>query len=194
MANPAPVRPAQRLRNKVSSSLVVLGRIGRVADERVRSADKVETSRQVRGHAWQIFKYLLVGGSAFVLDFGLLALLKSGLGAPAWFAAIVAFAVSTAWSFYLQRRFTFSADLHVGQSAVRYGILLVTNMLLTAGIVELFDRLFDLYLVGKVVSTGLMTLWNFPIMKYWVYPRSAGDQPDPVRSGSVVSSTDNQGS
>ena len=46
----------------------------------------------------------------------------------------------------------------------RYGILLVFNMALTAGIVELFDRYLDLYLVGKIVSTALTTLWNFPIM------------------------------
>lgn len=130
-------------------------------------------SQRVRGHAWQMVKYLMVGGSAFVLDFGLLWLLKSGLGAPAWLAAVVAFAVSTAWSFFLQRRYTFSGDMHVGHSAVRYGILLAVNMVLTAGIVELFDRVFDLYLVGKVVSTALTTLWNFPIMKYWVYPQSS---------------------
>lgn len=123
-------------------------------------------------HFWQVLKYLTVGGSAFVVDFGLLALLKSGFGAPAWLAAIVAFAVSTAWSFFLQRRYTFSEDLHLGHSALRYGILLGVNMVLTAGIVEMFDQVFDLYMVGKVVSTALTTLWNFPLMKYWIYPKA----------------------
>lgn len=130
-----------------------------------------EPTGRVTGLAGQVLKYLLVGGSAFVLDFGLLFILKSGLGAPAWFAAIVAFAVSTVWSFYLQRRYTFSGDLHVGHSAFRYGVLLATNMVITAGIVEGFDRAFDLYLVGKVISTALTTLWNFPVMKFWVYPK-----------------------
>lgn len=120
----------------------------------------------------QMVKYLAVGGTAFVVDFGLLALLKSGFGAPAWLSAAVAFAVSTLVSFYLQRRFTFSADLHVGHSAVRYGILLAANMVLTSAIVETFDQQFDLYLVGKVVSTGLTTLWNYPLMKFWVYPEA----------------------
>nr|WP_300145575.1 GtrA family protein [Propionicimonas sp.] len=119
----------------------------------------------------QMIRYLLVGGSAFVLDFGLLALLRSGLGVPAWLAAAVAFAVSTLFSFLLQRRFTFSADLHVGNSAIRYGFLLATNMVLTSLIVEGFDRYLDSYLVGKIISTALTTLWNFPIMKFWVYPR-----------------------
>ncbi len=131
------------------------------------------TERMTSGVMGQIMKYLVVGGSAFVIDFGLLALLRSGLGLPAWFSASVAFAVSTLYSFLLQRRVTFSADLHVGHSAVRYGILLAVNMLLTAGIVEAFDQFFDLYLIGKVVSTTLTTLWNFPLMKYWVYPRQA---------------------
>lgn len=125
----------------------------------------------------QVFKYLLVGGSAFALDFGLLALLKSGVGLPAWLAAALAFALSTAWSFFLQRKVTFSADMNVGNSAARYGILLVANMLLTAGIVEVFDRLLEMYLVGKVVATALTTAWNFPIMKYWVYPQREPSTP-----------------
>ena len=80
--------------------------------------------------------------------------------------------MSTLYSFLLQRKFTFSADLGVGNSAVRYGILLLVNLVLTSAIVEGFDYFLDLYLVGKIVSTAAMTMWNFPIMKYWVYPRS----------------------
>lgn len=143
---------------------------------------------QAEGHGvkdryGQVFKYLVVGGTSFVVDFGLLALLKSGLGAPAWLAATLAFAISTALSFYLQRKVTFSADLHVGHSAVRYGVLLATNMILTGVIVQAFDQFFDLYLVGKVVSTALTTLWNFPIMKFWVYPRDEQAEVTPEPSG-----------
>lgn len=147
-----------------------------------------EPTGRVAGLAGQVLKYLLVGGSAFVLDFGLLFILKSGLGAPAWLAAIVAFAVSTVWSFYLQRRYTFGDDLHVGHSAFRYGVLLATNMLITAGIVEGFDRVLDLYLVGKVVSTALTTLWNFPVMKFWVYPKgAAAEGGEPKATDQAVS-------
>lgn len=119
----------------------------------------------------QIATYLVVGGSAFVIDFGLLALLKSGLGVAAWLAAVVGFSVSTVYSFWLQRHVTFSSELHLGHSVVRYGILLGFNTLVTAGIVEAFDRWWGMYLLGKVVSTALMTAWNFPIMKHWVYPQ-----------------------
>lgn len=49
--------------------------------------------------AQQMVRYLLVGGSAFVIDFGSLALLKSGLGVPAWLSAAIAFALSTIYSF-----------------------------------------------------------------------------------------------
>ena len=139
--------------------------------------------RMTSGVAGQILKYLVVGGSAFVIDFGLLVLLKSGVGLPAWLSAAVAFAVSTLYSFLLQRKVTFSADLHVGHSAFRYGILLAANMLLTAGIVEAFDQYLDMYVIGKVVSTILTMLWNFPLMKYWVYPRqTAAAEADAVEA------------
>ncbi|BEH02122.1 hypothetical protein brsh051_14030 [Brooklawnia propionicigenes] len=120
----------------------------------------------------QVVRYGLVGGSAFLLDFGMLWALRSGLGLPAWLAAAFSYIVATLYSFTLQRKFTFSADLNVGNSALRYGILLVVNMVLTSAIVEAFDYFLDLYLVGKVVSTVAMTMWNFPIMKFWVYPQS----------------------
>ena len=54
---------------------------------------------------------------------------------------------------------------------VRYGILLAANMVFTAAVVDRFDSWWDAYVQGKIFSTGITTLWNYFIMKHWVFPR-----------------------
>lgn len=115
-----------------------------------------------------LLRYLLVGGSAFLVDFGLLGIMVSGFKLPAGFSAAVAFIVGAIYSYLMQKYVTFQASKQVFSSAVKYLILLGVNTLITALIVEGFDY-FNLYLVGKVFATVLTTIWNFPLMRYWVY-------------------------
>lgn len=118
----------------------------------------------------QLLIYLFVGGSGFLLDLGTLALLRSGFGMPAWLSAAAGFLVGTVYTFALHRKLTFSNDLSLGKSIYRYIILLAFNTVATSIIVELFEQWLDLYVLGKIISTAATTVWNFPIMKLWIYP------------------------
>ena len=119
-----------------------------------------------------VFKYLFFGGSAFLIDFGVLYLCVSWFGFSAWVGALVAFVVSTLYAFFTQMRFTFSHRMTGVAPVVKYLVLLGVNIVFTAFVVQLFEDFWDLYLVGKVVATVCVTLWNFPIMKFWVFPRN----------------------
>lgn len=121
----------------------------------------------VRYH--QIIKYLALGFLAFVVDFGLLWFCKSIVGMHAWIAATIAFIVSTVVSFLTQRSITFKSTSRMTRAMIRYGILLFFNMVFTAVVVQAFDSWWDLYLVGKVVTTVVTAVWNYPAMKLWVY-------------------------
>ena len=44
-------------------------------------------------------------------------------------------------------------------------------MVFTAAVVDRFDSWWDAYVQGKIFSTGITTLWNYFIMKHWVFPR-----------------------
>lgn len=117
----------------------------------------------------QVIRYLLTGGAAFALDFGLLALLKSVCGVAAWLAAGLAFIISTVFAFLGQKYFTYGSHAPTGKSLLRYLILLGVNTVFTALVVQGFDTWLDLYLGGKIVATAITTLWNYPIMGHWVY-------------------------
>lgn len=117
----------------------------------------------------QLVRYVVTGGLAFLLDFGLLWLMVSGLGLNAGFSAAVAVTAGTLFSYLVQKYFTFNSHGAIAGSAVRYLILFVWNTLVTALVVQAFQSWWDLYMVGKIFVTALITLWNFPLMRHWVY-------------------------
>lgn len=118
-----------------------------------------------------IVSYAFFGGTAFLIDAGTLWLLRDVVGLPAWIGAFIAFCVATVYSFSTQQRITFKSAASTSHSAVRYGILLAANSLFTTGIVHWFDVSFDMYMVGKVLGTALMSIWNYFLFKYWVFPQ-----------------------
>lgn len=130
------------------------------------------------------FRYLLVGGLSFLIDFGLLFILFQIAGWPLWLATGTAFLSSFVFNYLLQRAFSFGSNAgHVGTLA-RYLTLLGFNTIATIGVVSLVEQLGFGWEPGKIIAVILTTLWNFFIFKYWVF---AGSQrpdvvPDPQSS------------
>lgn len=126
-------------------------------------------------------RYLLVGGSAFLLDLGLLALFHEVLGLPVWVATGLAFVLSFIYTFTVQRAFSFGGDAPHGQALFRYSALVGFNTIATMGIVTLLSATPLGWAGGKVISTVLSTIWNYFAYRYWVFaaPRSDSDSaPD----------------
>lgn len=116
-----------------------------------------------------LIKYVGAGGTAFLLDFGLLYLFVSIFHLPAGPSAAAAVIIATVFSYLAQKYFTFKQRKQVASSALKYLILLAGNTLVTALVVQFFQSFFGLYLVGKIIVTAMITLWNYPLMKHWVY-------------------------
>lgn len=114
-------------------------------------------------------KYLLVGVLSFAVDFFLLILLHEYFGVGLWLATPAAFLSSLAVNYFLQRFFTFSGTQARGTSFIKYMALVAFNTLAASLIVSGFEALGSSYLLGKVISTAVMTVWNFFAYKYWVF-------------------------
>lgn len=140
----------------------------------------------------RVIRYLLTGGTAFALDFGLLAFLKSVCGVVAWLSAGLAFIVSTIFAFLGQKYFTYGSHAPTGKSLLRYLILLGVNTVFTALVVQGFDTWVDLYLVGKIVAAAITTLWNYPIMGHWVYSHPSQRDATPDSDGICASSVEQE--
>lgn len=114
-------------------------------------------------------KYLIVGVLSFAVDFLLLVLLHEFLGVDLWIATPAAFLASFVLNYLLSRFFTFGGTGAKGVSFFKYVALVAFNTIAVSLIVSGFEALGSSYMVGKVVSTAAMTIWNFFAYKYWVF-------------------------
>lgn len=123
-------------------------------------------------------RYLGAGILAFLVDFGLLALLRGVLEWPTAIAAAVAFLVSFAFTYTIQRTLGFMSRAPHGRALVRYTILVGINTVATAAIVALLDQTAAGWGIGKIVATAVTTIWNYFAYRWWVF----AETPSPQKS------------
>lgn len=132
-----------------------------------------------------VIRYLAAGGTSFIVDFGLLALLHVVLSVPLWAATAVAFLISFFVAYSLQRVFAFSATNPHGRALFRYTLLVAFNTLATIGIVAVVSKTPLSWEGGKVAATAITTVWNYFLYKHWVF-RRAGETLEVSEASSQV--------
>jgi putative flippase GtrA len=132
-----------------------------------------------------LIKFLAVGVASFAIDLGLLALLHEGAGVDLWIATPVAFLASLVFNFLVQRKFTFQSDERAHVSFLKYGALVVFNVVATDVIVNVIAGSGQSYAIGKVIATVATTGWNFLLYKHWIFKAApvADDHVDVAASG-----------
>jgi putative flippase GtrA len=122
--------------------------------------------------AREFLRYLVVGGVAFLADFGTLALLTSGCGWHYLQSAAVAFVVgnivnyslSVRWVFEVRAvknpRLEFALFVLVGLAGL--GINQLILWMLTGGL-QIY------YLQSKLVTAGVLLIWNFAARKLLLF-------------------------
>ncbi|UVJ38302.1 GtrA family protein [Arthrobacter sp. CJ23] len=121
------------------------------------------------GRNSHLVKFLIVGVASFAIDLGILALLHDGAHVDLWIATPVAFAASLVFNFYVQKKFTFESGAKAHVSFLKYGSLVVFNLIATDVIVNVIAGAGHAYAIGKIVSTLATTGWNFLLYKYWIF-------------------------
>lgn len=122
-----------------------------------------------------VFRFLLIGGLAFLIDAGLLWALHQLLLWPLWLASGVAFLIGFVFSYTLQRAFSFGSDVPHGQGLFRYMVVLGFNTLATMLIVQLLGSTPLGWVGAKVTATVVTTIWNYFLYRWWVFPAPGTD-------------------
>lgn len=120
--------------------------------------------------------YLVVGGTAFVVDLGLLIVGRDVAGWPLPVASATAFWAGLLVSYVLQRFLTFRSAATTWHSVYRYAVLVAVNSLATVAVVELADRVGWGYVAGKFLATALTTVWNWFAYRHWVFAAGRGTE------------------
>jgi putative flippase GtrA len=127
----------------------------------------------------ELVRFLIVGGLSFAIDLGMLMLLHEVFSVELWLATPIAFLTSLVFNFILQRVFTFRAQNGRSVSLFKYCVLVAFNTLAVDLIVNGAEWLGLGYQIGKIVSTAMITAWNFLLYKHWIFRPAGRTSDDP---------------
>jgi putative flippase GtrA len=120
---------------------------------------------------WQLIKFGLVGGSGYVINLLVFALLSADLGVHHVLAAIGAFCVAVSSNFFWNRHWTFAAgDGHAGFQAARF--FAVSTGALVVNLVALEALLLGTSLgelSAQAISVAIAMPFNFLGNKLWTF-------------------------
>ena len=111
----------------------------------------------------QFFRYLFVGGFAAVVNIGSLYVFTEFAHLYYLVANILGFLLGLLTNYLLSKWLVFSKenDLNKVTEFIIYAIIGVVGLGLDTGFVWLFTTIGIYYMIGKIISTGLVFIWNF---------------------------------
>lgn len=122
----------------------------------------------------QLFRYLLSGGTAFLMDISLMILLKEVFGVHYLAASIIGFIVGLIFTYILSIRWIFDERRLANKwnELAIFALIGVVGIGLTWFFMKLFTSILLLYYVfSKVLTTVIVSLWNFGAKKLILFTK-----------------------
>ena len=119
----------------------------------------------------QIFRFGIVGGLAFIVDYAILIICKEVLGLSVLLSAAIAFTVSVIFNYILSVKWVFDVDKD--KSAKKNFVIFIVLSVVGLGITELImylgsDVLKINYLIVKIFATAVVMVFNFITRKLFL--------------------------
>lgn len=117
-------------------------------------------------------RYLFVGGTTFVIDFGILYTLHSFLDVKIAAATSIAYWVSITYNFLLNRYWTFDAaeKQSLQKNMTLYFMLLIFNYFFVLLFVSIASHHIN-YLLAKAISVILQITWTYYLYKNYIFAK-----------------------
>lgn len=125
-----------------------------------------------RPASWmQLLKFGIVGGSGYLINLAVFALLTAGLGAHYAAAAVVAFGVAVSNNFFWNRHWTFAArDGHPGFQAARFFAVSTAALLVNLAVLEaLISGTSAHDVTAQAIAVAIAMPFNFLGNKLWTF-------------------------
>jgi len=113
-------------------------------------------------------KYIIIGGSAFVIEYALFLLLKMFMH---YLVANIIIYTIMFWAVFLANKFlNFKSEGHFVRQLSRYTILYFINLVITNLLLYcLSEYLMVDASIGKFFVSAVACLWNFALYKFIIY-------------------------
>jgi putative flippase GtrA len=120
---------------------------------------------------WQLIKFGLVGGSGYLVNLGVFALLSGNLGVHHLIAAVGAFCVAVSSNFFWNRHWTFAAgNGHAGFQAARFFAVSLAALLINLVVLEALVGGASMgELAAQAIAVAVAMPFNFLGNKLWTF-------------------------
>lgn len=112
----------------------------------------------------QIVKFGFVGGTAFVIDAGVLMILSKYVGINYMIANVISFTISVIYNYVMSMKFVFEVNTETskGKNFVQFIILSIIGLGINEVIMKLCVGLWTLpLLISKMLATAIVMVYNF---------------------------------
>ena len=120
----------------------------------------------------QILKFGVVGGIAFVIDYGLMVFLTEVFKVPALISAAISFTVSVIFNYIASVKWVFEVDEEKNSKQkqfIVFVVLSVIGLIINELIMWIMDSKFGIhYMISKLVATFVVMVWNFITRKIFL--------------------------
>ncbi len=117
----------------------------------------------------QILKFLIVGGSAFILDTGILKFTHETLSFPLYLSTALGTITGMIYTYILSTIWVFKESAKK-PSLILFFALSLAGLLINIAIVSLSHFTPSIsYLFYKVLATAVVMVWNFLMRKFVIY-------------------------
>ena len=121
----------------------------------------------------QLFRYLFVGGTAFLVDYGLLYVLTEYCGMHYLLSATLAFIAGLVVNYLISTKWVFRTGAALTNKAAEFTVFAligVVGLLLNNVLLYVFtDICLINYMISKLIATAVVTGWNFGARKFILF-------------------------
>ena len=114
----------------------------------------------------QILKFGVVGGIAFVIDYGILFLLAKVIGLNELISAAISFIISLTFNYFLSTKWVFEAKKQTPKEVIIFVLLSVVGLGINEVLIYLGTKKLGIdVMIVKLFATAIVMVYNFVTRK-----------------------------
>lgn len=120
-------------------------------------------------------RFLAVGGASTALHYAVLIVAVEGFDGSPVLATAAGFLAGAGLNYLLNRRLSFSSRRGHREALPRFIAMVVVGTLLNSLLLQAALLANVHYLAGQVLATLLVMIYNYLVLRYWVFPATTHD-------------------